>query len=191
MSDAPGAAPDAQGDVDPITLEVINNRVDEIVREMQHVMFRTGYSTIIRDMKDGSAGICLADGRVVGQAFRLPLHCGVFPPTIRSIRRDYPLEEIDEGDTFVVNDPYRSGANHSPDLMVATPMFHGGDLQAWCCTIAHKPDIGGLAPGSSSPESREIYHEGLLLPPVRPHGYNHLSVRAASAIVFDRLFGDD
>ena len=71
--------------LDPITLEVIDNRFDEAVREMQHVLFRTGYSTIIRDSKDASAGVCLPDGRVVGQAFRLPLHAGVFPPTIEGI----------------------------------------------------------------------------------------------------------
>lgn len=155
------------GTVDSITLELVNNRLDEIVREMQHVMYRTGYSTIIRDMKDGSAGICLADGRVVGQAFRLPLHCGSFTPTIEAIYEHFDLDEIREGDIFVTNDPYRSGANHTPDLMAATPVFHDGELRAFGCTIAHKPDVGGIAPGSTSAESREIYHEGLNLPPVK------------------------
>jgi N-methylhydantoinase B len=153
--------------IDPVTLEVIDNRIDEVVREMQHVMFRTGYSTIIRDSKDGSAGFCLPDGRVIGQAFRLPLHCGVFPPTIEAIYRDFDREEIRPGDTFVMNDPYRSGANHTPDLMVATPAFYDGELQGFCCTIAHKPDMGGIAPGSMSADAREIYHEGMLIPPVK------------------------
>lgn len=153
--------------IDPVTLEVIDNRIDEVVREMQHVMFRTGYSTIIRDSKDGSAGFCLPDGRVIGQAFRLPLHCGVFPPTIEAIYRDFDRNEIEPGDTFVMNDPYRSGANHTPDLMVATPAFHDGELQGFCCTIAHKPDMGGIAPGSMSADAREVYHEGMLIPPVK------------------------
>jgi N-methylhydantoinase B len=146
---------------------VIDNRFDEAVREMQHVLFRTGYSTIIRDSKDASAGVCLPDGRVVGQAFRLPLHAGVFPPTIEGIFEYYDREEIEPGDAFVVNDPYRCGANHSPDMLVATPVFFEGELRAFCCTIAHKPDIGGLVPGTSSPDARELYHEGLLLPPVK------------------------
>lgn len=153
--------------IDPVTLEVIDNRIDEVVREMQHVMFRTGYSTIVRDSKDGSAGVCLPDGRVIGQAFRLPLHCGVFPPTVEAIYDHFDLDEINEGDTFVMNDPYRSGANHTPDLMVATPAFHDGELQGFCLTIAHKPDMGGIAPGSMSADAREIYHEGLLIPPVK------------------------
>ena len=165
-SDAHGGA-DPGERIDPVTLEVLNNRIDEIVREMQHVMFRTGYSTIVRDSKDGSAGFCLPDGRVIGQAFRLPLHCGVFPPTIEAIRRDFDPEEIEPGDVFVTNDPYRSGANHTPDLMVATPAFSAGELQGFCCTIAHKPDMGGLSPGSMSADAREIYHEGMLIPPVK------------------------
>lgn len=163
---ADGGEP-ASATLDPITLEVIDNRFDEAVREMQHVLFRTGYSTIIRDSKDASAGVCLPDGRVVGQAFRLPLHAGVFPPTIAGIFEYYDREEIEPGDAFVVNDPYRCGANHSPDMVVATPVFFEGELRAFCCTIAHKPDIGGLVPGTSSPDARELYHEGLLLPPVK------------------------
>lgn len=153
--------------VDPVTCAVIENRIDEVVREMQHVMFRTGYSTIVRDSKDGSAGFCLPDGRVVGQAFRLPLHCGVFPATIDALYESFDRREIEAGDVFLANDPYRSGANHSPDLVVAAPAFHAGDLQGFCCTIAHKPDVGGIAPGSMSADAREIYHEGLLLPPVK------------------------
>lgn len=156
-------------DLDPITLEVIDNQIDEIVREMQHVMFRTGYSTIIRDSKDGSAGICLPDGRVIGQEFRLPLHCGVFPPTIQGIHGYYSSDEINPGDVFLVNDPYLSGANHSPDILIVSPVFADGSLQAFCCTIAHKPDIGGLVPGTSSPDARELYHEGVQIPPVKYH----------------------
>lgn len=165
--ESPGPVGDPDNRIDPVTLEVIDNRIDEVVREMQHVMFRTGYSTIIRDSKDGSAGFCLPDGRVIGQAFRLPLHCGVFPPTIEAIYRDFDRDEINPGDTFVMNDPYRSGANHTPDLMVATPAFYEGTLQGFCCTIAHKPDMGGIAPGSMSADAREIYHEGMLIPPVK------------------------
>lgn len=167
MTDNSTQRPNSENAIDPVTLEVIDNRFDEAVREMQHVLFRTGYSTIIRDSKDASAGVCLPDGRVVGQAFRLPLHAGVFPPTVKGIREYYDENEINPGDAFLVNDPYRCGANHSPDMVVATPVFHESDLQAFCLTIAHKPDIGGLVPGTSSPDARELYHEGLLLPPVK------------------------
>ena len=153
--------------LDPVTLEVVDNRFDEAVREMQHVLFRTGYSTIIRDSKDASAGVCLPDGRVVGQAFRLPLHAGVFPPTVEGIWEYYDPEDVEPGDVFIANDPYRCGANHSPDMVVARPVFYDGELRAFCLTIAHKPDIGGLVPGTSSGDARELYHEGLLLPPVK------------------------
>lgn len=165
----PTPTDDPTDDLDPVTLEVIDNRFDEAVREMQHVLFRTGYSTIIRDSKDASAGVCLLDGRVVGQAFRLPLHAAVFPPTVDGILEYHDEGDIEPGDAFVVNDPYRCGANHSPDMLVARPVFHEGDLKAFCLTIAHKPDIGGLVPGTSSPDARELYHEGVLLPPVKFH----------------------
>jgi len=154
-------------DLDPITVEVVDNRLDEIVREMQHVLFRTGYSTIIRDSKDASAGICLPDGRVVGQAFRLPLHCGVFPPTVDGIWRAFEPDDLEPGDAVAVNDPYWCGANHTSDMLVATPTFVDDELVAFCLTIAHKPDIGGLVPGTTSPDATELYHEGLLLPPVK------------------------
>lgn len=67
----------------------------------------------------------------------------------------------------IVNDLYYSGANHVPDLLVVIPEFANDQLQAFCTNIVHKPDIGGLIPGSSSPDAREIYHEGLLLLPVK------------------------
>lgn len=153
-------------DLDTVTLEIIKNRLDQAIREMEHVMFRSGYSTIIRDSKDGRAGISLADGRVVGQA-RNPLFFSTFTPTIAKIRDRFDDAEINEGDAFIVNDPYRCGSNHSPDLLVAVPVFYEGELRAFCVNVAHKPDLGGLVPGSTSPNAREIYHEGLLLPPVK------------------------
>lgn len=154
------------GEIDSVTLEIIANRFDQIVREMEHIMYRSGYSTIIRDSKDGSAGICLTDGRVIGQA-RNPLHYSPYSPTIEEIWARFDADEIHEGDAFIVNDPYRCGSNHSPDMLAAVPVFYEDELEAWCINVAHKPDIGGLVPGSTSPDAKEIYHEGLLLPPVR------------------------
>ncbi|MBI2370682.1 MAG: hydantoinase B/oxoprolinase family protein, partial [Deltaproteobacteria bacterium] len=65
-------------ETDPITLEIIDSRLDEVVGEMQEILYHTGYSTIIRESKDASAAITTAAGEVVGQAIRLPLHAGVF-----------------------------------------------------------------------------------------------------------------
>jgi len=131
-------------ETDPITLEIIDSRLDEVVGEMQEILYHTGYSTIIRESKDASAAITTAAGEVIGQAIRLPLHAGVFSPTVDAIYRYFPQSEIREGDAFLMNDPYIGGSNHSPDFIVATPVFWEGELRAFCLSIAHKPDIGGF-----------------------------------------------
>ncbi|MBI2952800.1 MAG: hydantoinase B/oxoprolinase family protein [Chloroflexi bacterium] len=153
--------------LDPITIEVIANRLMEIVNTMQHIIFRTGYSTIVRESKDTSAAIADVAGNLVGQATQHPLHLGIFTPTIEAILRRYPLPVIQEGDSFVVNDPYIAGSPHVPDFIVATPAFYHGKIVAFCLCIAHKPDVGGSVPGSSSGVATEIFQEGIILPPVR------------------------
>jgi len=153
--------------VDPLTLELVADRLDEAVREMQRAIFRTGYSTIIRETKDTSAGLTTADGRIVGQQFRHPLHLGVFSPTVDAVYEYFSPDSIEPGDVFLANDPYVGGTPHANDIIVARPVFAGGELRAFALNIAHKPDLGGLVPGTSSGAARELYHEGLLLPPVR------------------------
>ncbi len=152
--------------VDPITLEVIANRLDEIQRIMKHRLFRTGYSTILRESFDGSAGITDRRGRIVG-ASGMTTHTIPYARLIEGILAAYPVEEIREGDAFVSNDPFRGGVSHTPDVAVATPVFVDGALIAFCTSFGHKPDVGGLAPGSGSPASRSVFHEGMLIPPVK------------------------
>lgn len=153
--------------IDSVTLEIINNRLDEIVREMQYTIFRTGYSTIIRESKDTSACITSANGEIIGQAFQHPAHMGVFEATIDGLYDFFDADEIRPGDVFIANDPYVSGTPHPSDIVVATPVFFEDELVAFSLNVAHKPDIGGLVPGTASGEARELYHEGLLVPPVK------------------------
>lgn len=154
-------------DINPVTLEIVSSRMDEIVRQMQYAMYRTGYSTIIRESKDTSAGVTTRDGRLIGQETQHPFHFGIFVPTIDAIYEYFDEDEINPGDSFTMNDPYIGGSPHSPDFIVATPAFHDEELIAWCINIAHKPDIGGLVPGTSSGDARELYHEGIQTPPVK------------------------
>lgn len=153
--------------VSPVTLELVNNRLDEIVRQMQHSIFRTGYSTVIRESKDTSASITTKFGDVVGQQFRHPFHIGVFPPTINGLFEYFNEDDIDEEDIFMMNDPYIGGSPHSSDIVVVNPIHVNGELVAFTLNIAHKPDIGGLVPGTSSGEARSLYHEGIQFPPVK------------------------
>ena len=153
--------------VDPVTVEVIGQSLAGIVQEMQNSLFCTGYSTIIRESRDASCAVLDPEGRVLSQFTVLPLHLGAFPTSVESLLTFYPAEDIREGDAFLVNHPYYGGSPHAPDMAVLSPIIIEGELFGFSGSIAHKSDIGGLVPGSSSGQAREIYHEGLMIPPVR------------------------
>jgi N-methylhydantoinase B len=153
--------------VDPITLQVIQARLAGIVQEMQNSLFRTGYSTIIRESQDASCAILNTRGEVVAQHVVLPLHMGAFPACAAAILKYFSVEEIQAGDAFIINHPYLGGSPHAPDMGVLTPIFFNGVWVGFAANMAHKSDIGGTVPGSGSGNAREIYQEGLHLPPVK------------------------
>ncbi len=153
--------------VDPITLQVIQARLAGIVQEMQHSLFRTGYSTIIRESQDASCAILNAQGEVVAQHVVLPLHMGAFPACAAGVLKSYSASEIEDGDGFITNHPYLGGSPHAPDMAVLTPIFYQGDWVGFAANLAHKSDIGGPVPGSCWSQAREIYQEGLHLPPIK------------------------
>ena len=153
--------------VDPITLQVVQARLAGIVQEMQNSLFRTGYSTIIRESQDASCAILNIRGEVVAQHVVLPLHMGAFPACAAAILKSFPRGEIEDGDAFIINHPYLGGSPHAPDMGVLTPIFHRGDWVGFAANMAHKSDIGGTVPGSGSGNAREVYQEGLHLPPVK------------------------
>jgi N-methylhydantoinase B len=153
--------------VDPITLQVIQARLAGIVQEMQNSLFRTGYSTIIRESQDASCALLNTTGEVVAQHVVLPLHMGAFPACADAILKAFPANEIEAGDAFIINHPYLGGSPHAPDMGVLTPIFYQGEWVGFAANMAHKSDIGGTVPGSGSGNAREIYQEGLHLPPVK------------------------
>lgn len=134
--------------VDPVTLQVIQARLAGIVQEMQNSLFRTGFSTIIRESQDASCAILTCDGEVAAQHVVLPLHMGAFPACAQGVLRNYPPGEIHEGDAFLTNHPYLGGSPHAPDMAVLTPIFSDGAWVGFAATMAHKSDIGGPVPGS-------------------------------------------
>jgi N-methylhydantoinase B len=162
MTDAASAA-----SVDAIAVEVVRQSLIGVVQEMQNSLFCTGYSTIIRESKDASCAIADTTGQVIAQHTVLPLHLGAFPTTIENLLRSYPISDMRDGDAFVVNHPYYGGSPHATDVAVVAPVVVDGRIFGFSGSIAHKSDIGGLVPGTNSGQSREIFHEGLMLPPVR------------------------
>lgn len=151
--------------LDVVELEVIKASLDGIVQEMQTSLFRTGYSTIVRESQDASCAIMDARGDVIAQHVVLPLHIGSFPACCRAVIREYG--DMARGDAFLINHPYQGGSPHAPDMCVITPVFFGDMIVGYCGSIAHKGDIGGPVPGSCSAQAREIFNEGLHLPAVR------------------------
>jgi N-methylhydantoinase B len=152
--------------VDAVDLEVVKASLSGIVQEMQNSLFRTGFSTIVRESQDASCALMNAKGEVVAQHVVLPLHIGAFPACAAAVI-DVFGNGIAQGDAFIINHPYHGGSPHAPDIAVITPVFIGGQLFGFCGSIAHKSDIGGPVPGSCSGQAREIFNEGLHLPAVR------------------------
>jgi N-methylhydantoinase B len=149
--------------IDAVDLEVLKASLSGIVQEMQNSLFRTGFSTIVRESQDASCALMNARGEVVAQHVVLPLHIGAFPACTTAIIGN----SIAPGDAFIINHPYQGGSPHAPDVAVITPAFIGDELFGFCGSIAHKSDIGGPVPGSCSGQARETFNEGLHLPAVR------------------------
>jgi len=152
--------------IDAIDLEIVKASLGGIVQEMQNSLFRTGFSTIVRESQDASCALMNARGEVVAQHVVLPLHIGAFPACCAAVLREFG-DSIAEGDAFLINHPYLGGSPHAPDIAVMTPIFIDGALFGFAGSIAHKSDIGGPVPGSCSGQAREIFNEGLQIPPVR------------------------
>jgi N-methylhydantoinase B len=152
--------------ISAVDLEVVKASLSGIVQEMQNSLFRTGFSTIIRESQDASCALMNTRGEIIAQHVVLPLHIGAFPACCAAVLRAYE-GEFAGGDAFVINHPYQGGSPHAPDMCVLTPVFFQGALFGFCGSIAHKGDIGGPVPGSCSGQAREIFNEGLHLPAVR------------------------
>jgi N-methylhydantoinase B len=150
--------------VDPVTLEVIRGALVSTIKEMELLMERCAMSPFIKEKKDYFVGIYDASGRIVAA------HISASGPgMLTAILRAYPLDTMRPGDVYWFNDPYvTDGAvQHHQDMVFVVPVFHAERPVAFTATFGHYQDIGGLHAGSISPHATEIYHEGVLVPPVR------------------------
>jgi N-methylhydantoinase B len=153
--------------IDPITTEVVASRLREAAATMEYALYHSGYSPILRESRDGTAGLTDAAGRVVIVGGGIQYHFMQYRLAVQAVLARCPAASLRPGDSFITNDPYKAGSSHAPDMVAVTPCFHRGTLVGFGVSVAHKADIGGLVPGSSGAGAREIFHDGLLLPPVR------------------------
>src|SRR5260221_777776 len=123
--------------VDAVDLEVIKASLRGIVQEMQNALFRTGFSTIIRESQDASCALMDENGDVVAQHVVLPLHIGAFPACCTAVLKAFG-DAIADGDAFLINHPYHGGSPHAPDMAVITPAVVDAPPFRLCGSIAHK-----------------------------------------------------
>ena len=135
--------------VRPITVSVIQHRLESIVQEMGEAMLRTAYSQILNSSRDFSTAVFDGQGRLAAQAEHVPIHVGALPWAVASVA-DFFKGRIAPGDLFLLNDPYH-GNNHLPDLTVLLPVFVGGRPVFWSINRAHQHDIGGRHPRRLQP----------------------------------------
>jgi N-methylhydantoinase B len=152
-------------DADPITVSVVQHRLTGIVEEMGEAMLRTSFSQILNSSRDFSMAICAANGELVAQAEHIPVHVGALPSAVVAVV-DAFAGDIHPGDVYLLNDPYHGGS-HLPDLTAFVPVFVGETLAFWTVNRAHQSDIGGATYGAYNAAAREIWQEGLRVPPLR------------------------
>jgi N-methylhydantoinase B len=153
--------------IDPVRLEVIRNGLVAAAEEMSITIWRTSRSTVVREILDYSTAVFDADGRNIAQSARIPVHLNSMSDCLRTIlERFIPLDQWNDGDVIVTNDPY-SGGQHLPDIQTFRPVFVDGARVAIVGTLCHHVDVGGGAAGSYYAGATEIFQEGIRIPPLR------------------------
>ncbi len=151
---------------DPVTLEVIRHRLDTIAEEMETTLLKSSCSPLVKEGLDASASLFTLDGVTLAQACAIPIHLGTLIPAVGAIIQAFPVARMQEGDVYILNDPYMGGT-HLPDVAVVMPVMAGGRPLALAATMTHHQDVGGKTAGSVPTNSTEIWQEGLRLPPLR------------------------
>jgi len=150
--------------IHPIELEVFKHLFLSIAEEMGVTLCRTSFSPNIKERLDYSCAVYDNQGQTIAQGDHMPVHLGAMP---LSVAAAIEAVRMQPGDMVMLNDPFRGGT-HLPDITLVAPVFTGRDRQPafYVANRAHHSDVGGMSPGSM-PVAREIYQEGLILPPVR------------------------
>ena len=167
--------PFQRGDVDTITLDIIENALRNARFEMDAVLFRTAMSPGIREQHDEFPMIANAEGKMV---------VGQFGSFIYGFKEAY-AGTIEEGDVFLTTDPYscNGAVSHANDWLVLMPVYKDGRLLAWASMFGHMTDIGGKVPGSLPTDARQIYEEGIVVPPIKIFRNNELQADILNLIL--------
>ncbi|HEY5379524.1 MAG TPA: hydantoinase B/oxoprolinase family protein, partial [Pseudolabrys sp.] len=148
---------------DPIMLEVFNNLFMSIAEQMGVSLQNTAYSVNIKERLDFSCAVFSSDGTLVANAPHMPVHLGSMDRSVETIIRDNK-GKIKPGDVYAINAPY-NGGTHLPDITVCTPVFDDKKkaILFWVASRGHHADVGGISPGSMSPNATTIEQEGVYM----------------------------
>lgn len=151
---------------DVVALSVMSHKLDAIAQEMGVTMRKSSHSPIFAEANDFACSITNWDGEQVAQLAGIPIigAAGGFGP--QEVMKDFPRDQIEEGDIFLMNDAYRLG-NHLPEMTIVVPVFIRGELLFFTVARAHHHDVGGPTPGSLNARHNSIYAEGIRIPPVK------------------------
>jgi 5-oxoprolinase (ATP-hydrolysing) len=162
------AVPPARGHAvgtkaDPVMLEVFNNLFMSIAEQMGVALQNTAYSVNIKERLDFSCAVFAHDGTLVANAPHMPVHLGSMDRAVETIIREN-AGRIGPGDVYAINAPY-NGGTHLPDITVCTPVFDDDarDILFWVASRGHHADVGGISPGSMSPNATTIEEEGVYI----------------------------
>jgi 5-oxoprolinase (ATP-hydrolysing) len=147
---------------DPVMLEIFNNLFMSIAEQMGVTLQNTAYSVNIKERLDFSCAVFDPKGALVANAPHMPVHLGSMDRSVEAVIADNAV--IRPGDVFALNAPY-NGGTHLPDITVCTPVFDPGGTRIifWVASRGHHADIGGIAPGSMSPNATSIEQEGVYI----------------------------
>lgn len=179
-------ATDRLAAIDPVRLEVIRNALLAGAEEMNISIWRTARSTVVRETLDYSTALFDGKGNAIAQSTRIPVHLNSMSTCLEDVVANHiPLSEWQESDVIMTNDPY-CGGQHLPDFVLFQPVFesegsnsavskndnpnkqaHSKRCVAIAAAIVHHIDVSGGAAGSYFAGAREIFHEGLRIPPIK------------------------
>lgn len=151
--------------VDPITVEIVQNRLHQIGWEAGTVLVRTAASPVSVEAKDIGFNICDHLGRIIVYSVWMPRHGTTLNYMLHSCQRFFGPDGIGPGDIIMVNNPH-DGALHVSDVAIISPVYSGSELVAWAACATHHTDIGGMTAGWS-PTATDWFQEGLKMPPIK------------------------
>ena len=154
---------------DPVTLAVINGRLEQIADEMDATLFRSAFNPIIAEAHDASHGLYDAEtgATLIQGKSGLPVFVGAMSFAVKLVIDKAATDgDLGPGDTYIFNDPYEGGT-HLSDFKLVRPFYRNGEIFCFLASVGHWHDVGGNVPGNYNPVATESFQEGMLIPPVR------------------------